>query len=625
MAIKAFELELTPEQVEVFANALADIVNVEMSHPAIVAPLAAGLEAGMPFMAYEYIAAESLDVVLRREARPAEALEWIAALAGGVDAAHARGVVHGTLHLRDVLVSPEGICATGFGIASALEHVRLRVPVRRPYTAGEVTAGRRWGPPADRFSLAVLAYELLTGTRPSASGDEAIADLPDLCPDVADPAGLQQAFRNALAVEPAIRSASATAFAQAVARAIGDEEPAGSVSTMALGREPVADDAADRFEETSDPRHRMRLGDAARGDAGLAFEAPESVGPAGREFPGTGRGPELPVQIALPDGDVAPEGPPAGRERSGDEGDGEHDERMPRSPRRPVRRAGAPRRTGPVVAVRDDVHFDPLDDRDALAPTVQQATNEEDVPPPPSPTSMRTVAPVIAAVVVGMVVASLVFRSLWTAGEETSAGAPGPAEAAGTGVEFSEETVAPPPAQGSPSAAESLRLVEEPIVSVGDPPLRGAESLPPTAQEPEPLPAADPPEPLPAADPPEPESRAADAVPLGVSPPSSIADPPAAAETRAASAGPNDPAPGAPPAVSAVGGSLRVESRPPGAAVRVDDVVMGVTPVDITDVPPGARRVRIELPGYRPWITEVDVSGTERIRVGASLQPEDRQ
>ena len=103
------------------------------------------------------------------------------------------------------------------------------------------------------------------------------------------------------------------------------------------------------------------------------------------------------------------------------------------------------------------------------------------------------------------------------------------------------------------------------------------------------------------------------------------ADPPAAAETRAASAGPNDPAPGAPPAVSAVGGSLRVESRPPGAAVRVDDVVMGVTPVDITDVAPGARRVRIELPGYRPWITEVDVSGTERIRVGASLQPEDRQ
>ena len=285
-----------------------------------------------------------------------------------------------------------------------------------------------------------------------------------------------------------------------------------------------------------------------------------------------------------------------------------------------MRWAAAPRRPGPVVAVRDDVHFDPLDDRDVLAPAVQQATGEEDVPPPPSSTAMRTVAPMIAAVVLGMLAAYLVFTSLWTAGEETSGAAPGPAEAAGTGVEFSEETVAPPPAQGSPPAAERLALVEEPIVSVGDPPLRGAEPLPAAdPPEPEPLPAADPPEPepLPAADPPEPESRAADAAARGVSPPASTADPPAAAETRSASAGPNDPA--------AVGGSLRVESRPRGAAVRVDDIVMGVTPVDITDVPAGARRVRIELPGYRPWITEVDVSGTERIRVGASLQPEDRR
>ena len=110
-------------------------------------------------MAYEYVEAESLDVVLRREARPVEGLAWILALADAVDAAHALGLVHGALHLRDVLVTSEGVCATGFGIASALEHVRLGFPVRRPYTAPEVTAGRRWGPPADRFAVAVLAYE----------------------------------------------------------------------------------------------------------------------------------------------------------------------------------------------------------------------------------------------------------------------------------------------------------------------------------------------------------------------------------------------------------------------------------------------------------------------------------
>ena len=53
--------------------------------------------------------------------------------------------------------------------------------------------------------------------------------------------------------------------------------------------------------------------------------------------------------------------------------------------------------------------------------------------------------------------------------------------------------------------------------------------------------------------------------------------------------------------------------------------MVGVTPVEVSDVDFGARRVRIELPGYRPWATEVDVSGTERIRVAARLEPEGRR
>ena len=149
VAIKAFHLDLTPEQADVFGDALARVVNLDVPHPAIVKPVAAGLESGTPFLAYEYVAAESLDVSLRRDARPAAGLTWIAELAGAVDAAHARGLVHGALHLRDVLVTSGGVCATGFGVASALEHVGLGVPSRRPYTAPEVAAGRRWGPPAE--------------------------------------------------------------------------------------------------------------------------------------------------------------------------------------------------------------------------------------------------------------------------------------------------------------------------------------------------------------------------------------------------------------------------------------------------------------------------------------------
>jgi serine/threonine protein kinase len=280
---------------------LAQIVNVEVSHPALVAPLAAGLESGTPYMAYEYVEGESLDVALRREIRPSQTLQWIELLAGAVDAAHARGLEHGALHLRDILVSSEGVCATGFGIARALEHVQLDIPVRRPYTAQEMTAGRRWGPPADRFAVAVVAYELLTGTRPAGDSDEAIADLHELCPGVADPAGLQQAFRNALADDPGIRSASATAFAKAVAGAVGEEAVAGVPS---MGRELPAGEP-DLFDDILDAP------DAGAGETGptddeSAFGGLESPDPAEDPFVGSGEGPSHPVQIVLPE-DAAPE------------------------------------------------------------------------------------------------------------------------------------------------------------------------------------------------------------------------------------------------------------------------------------------------------------------------------
>ena len=596
---------------EIFGNALAHIVNVEISHPAIVAPLAAGLEAGTPYMAYEYVAGESLDVVLRRAARPPEALAWIAALAEAVDAAHARGLEHGALHLRDVLVSPEGVCATGFGIARALEHVQLDVPVRRPYAAPEMMAGRRWGPPADRFAVAVLAYELLTGTRPSGNGDDAVAELRELRPDVADPAGFQQAFRNALADEPAIRSASATAFANALARAVGDEAMDG-VASPRRG-ETAAGDGADSLEDGMGVPHGTGAGDVGPEDGDTAFGMQEFEEPAGSEPVGSGGEPSHPVQISLPDDAVA-----ALEDRSGGSGDrdGEAQEargqrpsrskRASRSKRRPGK-AGTRRRTGPVVAVRDDVHFDPLDDGDGIEPPVQRTEYDEDVPPPPSPTSLRAIAPFIAAVAVGVLLAYLVLRGLGTSGDETTGVTPQPSVDAAAGVEAGEAAVAAPEVQRPASPAGGpLTLVDEPIVAVGDPPSPGAE-------------------PIPAVDPPALEVPASDGVPPATgSQPSTAAASPAPAPPPATR--PNLPANQEPARAAETGvGSLLVRSRPPGATVRVDDVAVGVTPVEVSDVAFGTHLVRIELPGYRPWVTEVDVAGTEQVRVGASLEPGGRR
>ena len=598
---------------EIFGNALAHIVNVEVSHPAIVAPLAAGLEAGTPFMAYEYVASESLDVALRRDARPAEALQWIALLAGAVDAAHARGLEHGALHLRDVLVSSDGVCATGFGIARALEHVRIDVPVRRPYAAPEMMTRRRWGPPADRFALAALAYELLTGTRPSGNSDDAIADLLELRPDVADPAGFQQAFRNALADDPAIRSASATAFATALARAIGDEALDGVPSPG--GGEPVMDDGAGSPEYTTDALHGVGTGDVGPEDGDAAFGAQEFEEPLGHQPVGSGE-PSQPVQISFPDDAVVPL---EERSRGREGGDGEAGEarkeqpprsgRTSRSKRRP-RQGGVRRRTGPVVAVRDDVHFDPLDDPGSIAPAVGRAEYDEDVPPPPSPTSMRAIAPVIAAVAVGVLLAYLVYTGLGTSSDGTTGGAPPSSASAVAGVESTEERVVRTGEQRPASTAGGpLTLVDEPIVTVGDPPSPDAESIA----------AVDPPAPaVPTSDGGTPTAGAQRATP--------VAAPPPAPEPPPARLRPNPAVNEEPARLAETGaGSLLVRSRPPGATVRVDDVAVGVTPVEVPDVAFGTHLVRIELPGYRPWVTEVDVAGAEQVRVGASLEPGGRR
>ena len=240
VAVKAFQLDLVPEQVEVFVGALKRVAEVGPAHAGVVSPLGAGIEDGIPYLAQEYVATESLDVVIRQEAplQPRRVLSLVHHVAAAIDAAHGVGIVHGAIHLRDVFVSPEITRATGFGVASALEHVGLKVPIRPPYTAPEIVAGRRWGPEADRFSVAAIAYELLTGRRAAGTGDEVLGRLVEFdTADVADPVGLQQAFRNALADDPEIRPVSATGFVSALANAVGIDVDAESDGTDVLDRD----------------------------------------------------------------------------------------------------------------------------------------------------------------------------------------------------------------------------------------------------------------------------------------------------------------------------------------------------------------------------------------------------
>ena len=219
-ALKAFQVDLTPEQTIVFGDALHEMVELGLTHAAVVSPVGAGVADGLPYVAYEYVAGESLDVRMRpRVPLAAEAaLPYIVRIAEALDAAHARGLVHGALHLRDVLITPDGARVGGFGIVAALDRVGHRCPLRPPYAAPEQIAGAEWGEAADRYALAAVACELLTGRRPAAGGG--MAGNVERVLDAQAAPRLTALLNAALATDPAGRPPSAGRFADDLAGAL---------------------------------------------------------------------------------------------------------------------------------------------------------------------------------------------------------------------------------------------------------------------------------------------------------------------------------------------------------------------------------------------------------------------
>jgi hypothetical protein len=215
VAVKLFRLDLPPERVHQLVAELERLIAAGLTHPAVVAPVATGIEGVSAYLAEDYVAAESLDIRLRRGAASiAEALLITTQLAGALDAAAAANVDHGAMHPKDILLSGDEARITGLGIARAMERIGIPAQVRRPYTALERAAGSEWDSRADVFSLAAITHEMLWGRRLAATGSEAAAALTPIAGG--DLARLCAVFRRALADDPGDRFTAAIEFAGAL-------------------------------------------------------------------------------------------------------------------------------------------------------------------------------------------------------------------------------------------------------------------------------------------------------------------------------------------------------------------------------------------------------------------------
>jgi hypothetical protein len=286
VAVKVFRLDITPEQAQALADELTKAAEAGLFHPSIVEPIAAGVQGTVAYRADEYVAAESLDVAMRHYAPAAldKVLPFLTQLAGAIDFARAAGVGHGALHPRDIFVTPDEARATGFGVVEALERVGLRAPIRRPYSAPERIDGKAWGTPADVFSLAAIAFELMTGRRPSGLGDQigalsgaTVGGQTDALHAVLARAmseSSEDRFPTALAFASALESAARPGAAASEFAAPSRSAAAPSVIPMAASRptreEPeedvIAEDDADDVEREED------VASAALGVAGVDID-----------------------------------------------------------------------------------------------------------------------------------------------------------------------------------------------------------------------------------------------------------------------------------------------------------------------------------------------------------------
>jgi serine/threonine protein kinase len=239
VAVKVFRLDVTPEHAQSLADELSRAAEAGLFHASIVEPVAAGIEGTVAYRAEEYVAAESLDVAMRHYAPASvdKVLPFITQLAGAIDFARAAGVGHGALHPRDIFVTPDEARATGFGVVDALDRVGLRAPVRRPYSPPERIAGDAWGTPADVFSLAAIAFELLTGRRPSGPGDEMGSLSGAMLGSHVD--DVRAVLARAMHEEPEERFQTAGAFAAALAGAVGSEVVATATPIQAATANPI--------------------------------------------------------------------------------------------------------------------------------------------------------------------------------------------------------------------------------------------------------------------------------------------------------------------------------------------------------------------------------------------------
>jgi serine/threonine-protein kinase len=231
-------------------------------HPNIVRTLDFGQdESGRYYLAIDWAAGELLEKYAERQGPlpPDEVAQILQQLCAAVKAAHDVGIVHRDLKPENVMYDPETrhVMLLDFGIAADTEASPDQRLTRAGffvgtlmYVAPEALSGELVGPGADQYSLATIAYFLLSGALPyigktprelfSQLLTQPPAPLNRARPGLTFSAAVEGVVMKALAKVPGDRFAGVAEFSAALTDAIERGGPPAAVEATPVPAPPAA-------------------------------------------------------------------------------------------------------------------------------------------------------------------------------------------------------------------------------------------------------------------------------------------------------------------------------------------------------------------------------------------------
>ncbi len=236
VAIKTIQLGGKPEDRERMRDRLfreARSAGI-LSHPGIVTIYDVDQQGDLAYIAMEYVDGATLDHLITPDQAlaPERIFNILAQIAAALDYAHHKGIVHRDIKPANIMIAADGTAKiTDFGIAKITSSEQFTVTgaiVGTPhYMSPEQVQGKKLDGRSDQFSLAVMAFELLTGDKPYPGESlttvvyRIVAEEPvpprQLNPSLAGP--IEAVLKKGLAKKPGLRYRTAQEFVDALEKA----------------------------------------------------------------------------------------------------------------------------------------------------------------------------------------------------------------------------------------------------------------------------------------------------------------------------------------------------------------------------------------------------------------------